>query len=78
MVGGLAGGSGALTRMGIPAADGERIESKLQSGGILIAVHSADPLRRARALRAFKSTGIDEIFGDENMRRNADSDYGVN
>jgi hypothetical protein len=67
MVGGLAGGSGALTRIGIPAADGERIESKLQRDGILIAVHSSDPLRRARALRAFKSTGVDEIFGDEDL-----------
>ena len=67
MVGGLAGGSGALTRIGIPAADCGRIENKLHRGGILIAVHSPDPARRERALRAFKSTGAEEIFGDEDL-----------
>src|SRR6185503_4213113 len=55
MVGGLAGGSGALTRIGIPDKDCSRIEHKLQNGGILIAVHSTDPLRLDRALRVFKS-----------------------
>jgi hypothetical protein len=67
MVGGLAGGSGALTHIGIPEADSARLQEKLHQGGILIAVHTSDPVRRSRALRAFKSCGADEIFGDENM-----------
>lgn len=65
MVGGLAGGSGALTHIGIPPDESARLESKLHGGGILIAVHSSDPLRRDRALRAFKSAGADEVFESE-------------
>ena len=61
VVGGLAGGSGALTRIGISENDCSRVEHKLQSGGILIAVHSVDPLRLDRALRVFKAAGADEV-----------------
>jgi hypothetical protein len=65
MVGGLAGGSGALTRIGVPEHDSERLERKLHDGAILIAVHSSDPVRLDRALRVFKSSGADEIYGPE-------------
>jgi len=62
VVGGLAGGSGALTHIGIPEEARSRLEQKLNDGAILIAVHSADPLRRDKALRVFKSSGADEIY----------------
>jgi len=65
VVGGLAGGSGALTHIGIPEHDSKRIEQKLHSGAILIAVHTDDPIRRDRALRVFKSSGADEIYSSE-------------
>jgi len=65
MLGGLAGGSGALTHIGIPEHQSRRIEQKLHSGEILIAVHTNDPIRRDRALRVFKSSGADEIYSSE-------------
>jgi len=67
VVGGLAGGSGALTHIGIPEQDSVRFEQKLHEGAILIAVHSSDPIRRDRALRVFKSSGADEIYGAEDL-----------
>jgi hypothetical protein len=67
VVGGLAGGTGALTHIGIPEHHTERIEQKLHSGGILIAVHSADPVRLDRAHRVFKSSGADEIYSQEDL-----------
>jgi len=67
VVGGLAGGSGALTHIGISEADSKRIEQRLHQGAILIAVHSSDPVRLDRALRVFKSSGADEIHGQEEL-----------
>ena len=67
VVGGLAGGSGALTHIGIPEKDSERLKKKIHDGAILIAVHTSDPVRRDRALRVFKSSGVDEIFGAEEL-----------
>jgi hypothetical protein len=62
VVGGLAGGSGALTRIGLPKDAAPRLEQRLHDGGILIAVHSDDPVRLDTALRVFKSSGADEIY----------------
>jgi hypothetical protein len=67
VVGGLAGGSGALTRIGIPERDSARLEQKLKDGAILIAVHTSDPARRDKALRVFKSSGADELYGAEDL-----------
>ena len=67
MVGGLAGGSGALTHIGIPEENTPRVEQKIHAGAILIAVHSNDPARLDRALRVFKSSGADEIYGEEEL-----------
>jgi hypothetical protein len=67
MVGGLAGGSGALARVGIPESHSARLEQRLHDGAILIAVHSDDPVRLDRALRVFKSSGADEIYGPEEL-----------
>ena len=67
MVGGLAGGSGALTHIGIPEEHTPRIEQKIQAGAILIAVHSNDPARLDRALRVFKSSGAEDIYGEEEL-----------
>jgi hypothetical protein len=67
VVGGLAGGSGALARIGLPESHTPRIEQRLHDGAILIAVHSDDPVRRDRALRVFKSSGADEIYGADEM-----------
>ena len=67
VVGGLAGGSGALTHIGIPEAEGARLEQLIQSGAILIAVHSDNPARLDRAMRVFKSAGAPEIFGSDEL-----------
>jgi hypothetical protein len=67
MVGGLAGGSGALTRVGIPEEHTHRFEQKIQDGAILIAVHSDNPAHLDRALRLFKSSGAEEIYGDRDL-----------
>src|SRR2546421_716889 len=67
MVGGLAGGSGALTRIGIPEHHAGRLEQRIHEGGILIAVHSDNPVRLDRALRLFKSSGAEEIYGEADL-----------
>ncbi|HEY2381171.1 MAG TPA: hypothetical protein VGK48_08300 [Terriglobia bacterium] len=67
VVGGLAGGSGALTHVGIPEEHTPRLEQKIHAGAILIAVHSDDPARLDRALRVFKSSGADEIYGEQDL-----------
>jgi len=66
-VGGLAGGSGALSRFGIPDEVARQLESRVLGGGILIAVHSDDPARLDRALRVFKSSGADEVCSSEDL-----------
>ena len=67
VVGGLAGGSGALTHIGIPEEHTPRLEQKIHNGAILIAVHSDNPVRLDRALRLFKSSGAEEVFGDRDV-----------
>jgi hypothetical protein len=67
VVGGLAGGSGALTHIGIPEHAAPRLEKRIQDGAILIAIHSKDPVRLDRALRVLKSSGVDEIYGEEDL-----------
>jgi uncharacterized membrane protein len=67
VVGGLAGGSGALTHIGIPEEHTPRIEQKIHAGAILIAVHSNEPARLDRALRVFKGSGADEIYGEQDL-----------
>jgi hypothetical protein len=67
MVGGLAGGSGALTHVGIPQEHTGRVAEKIQDGATLIAVHSNDPVRLDRALRVFKSSGAEDIYGEEEL-----------
>jgi len=67
VVGGLAGGSGALTHIGIPEDHTPRVEEKIHDGAILIAVHSNDPARLDRALRVFKASGADDIYGEQGI-----------
>lgn len=67
VVGGLAGGSGALTHIGIPEEHTSRLEQKIHNGAILIAVHSKDPVRLDKALRVFKSSGAEDIYGEEEL-----------
>jgi hypothetical protein len=67
VIGGLAGGTGALTHIGIPEHDTHRIAEKLHNGGILIAVHSNNPVHLDRALRVFKASGADEIYTQEDL-----------
>src|SRR5712691_10854741 len=45
VIGGLAGGTGALTRIGIPEHAAKRLDKKIQESAILIAVHSDEPAR---------------------------------
>jgi hypothetical protein len=66
-VGGLAGGSGAFARFGIPHEVQQRLQDRILDGGILIAVHSDNPLRRDRAQRVFKSSGAEEVCSSEDL-----------
>jgi hypothetical protein len=67
VVGGLAGGSGALTHIGVPEHATARLEERIHAGAILIGVHSNDPVRLDRALRVFKSSGVDEIYDEKDI-----------
>jgi hypothetical protein len=67
VVGGLAGGSGALTHIGIPEHASARLEERIHAGAILIGVHSNDPVRLDRALRVFKSSGVEEIYDEKDL-----------
>jgi uncharacterized membrane protein len=67
VIGGLAGGTGALTHIGIPEDATQRVEKRIEEGGILIAVHSDDPARLNRALRIFKSSGAEEVYSSEDL-----------
>jgi hypothetical protein len=67
MIGGLAGGTGALTRIGIPEHVAQRLEPKIRSGAILIAVHSDDPARLDRAVRVFKASAAEEVYSEEDL-----------
>jgi hypothetical protein len=63
MVGGLAGGAkGGLTPLGLHRSIEKRLQERLESGDILIAVHSDDPVHRDRATRVFRSSGADEVY----------------
>jgi len=67
MIGGLAGGTGALTRIGIPEDITPRLEQKIKSGAILIAIHADDPAKLDRALRVFKASGAEEVYSREDL-----------
>src|SRR3989442_10830671 len=67
VIGGLAGGTGALTRIGIPEHVTPRLEQKIKSGAILIAVHGDDPARLDRAVRVFKSSGAEDVYSEEDL-----------
>ena len=67
VVGGLAGGTGALTHIGIPENVTPRLEQKIKSGAILIAVHGDDPARLDRAVRLFKSSGAEDVYSEEDL-----------
>jgi hypothetical protein len=67
VIGALAGGSGALTHIGIPKHLSAKLEQKLHDGAILIAVHSSNPARLDRAVRVFKSEAAEEIYGAEDL-----------
>jgi hypothetical protein len=62
VVGGLAGGSGAVHPLGLPKDISARIEERLRAGDILISVHSDDPVVRERAVRVFKASGAEDIY----------------
>ena len=67
VIGGLAGGTGALARIGIPENVIPDLHRKIQSGGILFAVHGNDPVRLDRALRVFKASGAEEVYSEEDL-----------
>jgi len=54
-VGGLAGGSGALGRIGLPEELSKRVHEGVSKGEILIAVHTDDPAKRRTALTIFET-----------------------
>jgi len=61
-VGGVAGGIvGGLVGFGIPEYEAKRYEGKLQSGNILISVHTDDSAQRDRAKKVFERAGAEDI-----------------
>jgi hypothetical protein len=61
-VGAAVGGvTGALIGMGIPEIEAKQYEGKIQSGNILIAVHTEDGKEVDRAKEIFKRVGADHI-----------------
>ena len=67
VIGGLAGGTGALARIGIPERDRARIEQKIGASAILIAVESDEPAGLDRVFRVFKSSGAEEVYWAEDL-----------
>lgn len=61
-VGGATGGIiGALVGMGIPEYEAKRYAGKLQSGNILVSVHTDDAEERSRAKKIFEQNGGEDI-----------------
>jgi hypothetical protein len=61
-VGGAIGGvTGALIGMGIPEFEAKRYEGRLESGNILISVHSENSDEIARAKAVFEDAGAEDI-----------------
>ncbi len=61
-VGGATGGIiGALVGMGIPEYEAKRYAGKLQSGNILVSVHTDDAEERSRAKKIFEQNGAEDI-----------------
>ncbi len=61
-VGATTGGVvGGLIGMGIPEIEAKRYEDKLRNGNYLIAVHTADGVKKDRAKEIFKSAGAEDI-----------------
>jgi len=61
-VGGLAGGTGAMSSLSLPADVERVVEERLAQGDILIGIHSDDPVIRDRALRVFRSAGVEDVY----------------
>ena len=61
-LGGATGGIiGALVGMGIPEYEAKRYAGKLQSGNILVSVHTDDAEERSRAKKIFEQNGGEDI-----------------
>jgi len=67
IVGGLIGGTGAFKPLGLPDDVTERLHERVREGGILIAVHSPEPVALEKALSIFKSESAEEIY-DSRLR----------
>jgi hypothetical protein len=60
--GGTTGGlAGALIGLGIPEHGAKQYEDRIQSGAILLSIHSDDPERIAKAERILENTGAHHI-----------------
>ncbi len=61
-VGAAVGGmTGALVGAGIPEYEAKRYEGKIQSGNILVAVHTEDSSERSRAKEVFDRNDADDV-----------------
>jgi hypothetical protein len=61
VVGGLAGGSGALGRAGLPDEVAARLHQGISQGRILISIHTDDPAMKQKALEIFRSENAEFI-----------------
>jgi hypothetical protein len=60
--GGTTGGlAGALIGLGIPASRAKQYEGRIQSGAILLSIHTDDPERIAKAEKILENTGAQHI-----------------
>jgi hypothetical protein len=60
--GGAVGGiAGALVGMGIPEFEAKRYEGRVKNGGILLSVHSDNPVRAKRSREILENLGAKDI-----------------
>jgi hypothetical protein len=65
VVGGLAGGSGAIHPIGLPHDVRRRIAEGLRSGNILIAVQSDEAAIRERVAEVFRASGVQDVYSTD-------------
>ncbi len=72
-IGGAIGGlTGALVGLGIPEYEAKRYEGRINSGGVLLSVHTTDAVWKQRALDVLSDTGAEDISSKDEA---SDDDY---
>jgi hypothetical protein len=65
VVGGLAGGSGAFGKMGLPDEVAHRLHRSVAEGEILITVHTDDAARTQQALEIMRAENAEFVYEEQ-------------